>query len=68
MEIEHACLDEAQRQFTQANDTPMLQQPLLDIFRIDDMETPAFEPILEGTFQCPAECNIYLQKLLVNLK
>jgi len=32
------------------------------------MENLAFEQVLEGTFQCPADCDIYLQKLLAHLK
>jgi len=67
-EIEQACLDEAKRRFTQANDTPMLQQPMLSIFGVNNMEHPAFEQVLQGTFQCPAGCDIYLQKLLAHLK
>jgi len=49
-------------------DTPMLQQPMLGLFGIDQMDTPAFAQILEGTFQCPKECNPYLQKLLSHLQ
>jgi len=63
-----ACLEEARRCFTQAKDTPMLQQPMLSLFSIDQMDTPMFTQILEGTFQCPTECNPYLQKLLKQLQ
>jgi len=66
--IEQACLAEAKRRFTQANDTPMLQQPMTDIFGIDNMDSPAFEQILAGTFQCPAECNKYVHKLIEHMK
>jgi len=46
----------------------MLQLPMLDIFGIDQMDTPAFTQILDGMFQCPEECNPYLQKLLPHLQ
>jgi len=32
------------------------------------MDHPAFKQILEGTFQCPAECNKYIHKLIDHLK
>jgi len=46
----------------------MLQPPMLDIFGIDQMDTLAFTQILDGTFQCPEECDPYLQKLLSHLQ
>jgi len=33
-------------------------------FGIDNMDTPEFKAILDGTYQCPIQCNVYLQKLL----
>jgi len=46
----------------------MLQPPMVDIFGIDNMDNPKFEQILNGTFQCPVECNQYIQKLIEHLK
>jgi len=66
--MEQACLEEARRTFTQACDSPMLQPPMVDIFRIDNMDNPKFAQILNGTFQCPAECNQYVRKLIQHLK
>jgi len=66
--IEQACLAEAQQRFTQARTAPMLQQPMLGIFGIDNVDTPEFMAILDGTYQCPLQCNAYLLKLLLSLK
>jgi len=41
---------------------------MVDIFGIDNMDNPKFEQILNGTFQCPVECNQYVQKLIKHLK
>jgi len=68
LEIKKACLEEATCQFTQAKDTPMLQSPMLDLFGIDKMDMPEFSQILDGTFQCPKECDPYLQKLLPHIQ
>jgi len=68
VDIEQACPTEAKWRFTQANDTPMLQQSMINILGIDNMDSPAFKQILVGTFQCPAECNKYVHKLIKNLK
>jgi len=68
MEIERVCLEEAKCRFTQAKDTPMLQLPMLNMFGIDQMDTPEFAQILDGMFQFPKECNPYLQKLLSHLQ
>jgi len=67
-DIERACLKEAQQRFTQAKDTPMLQPPMLEIFGIDNMDTPEFSQILDGMFACLAGTSIYLQKLILHLK
>jgi len=64
LEFKQACLKEARRRFTQANTTSMLQPPMIDIFGINNMDHPAFEQILAGTFQCPEECNMYVHKLI----
>jgi len=59
-EIKKACLEEAKCWFTQAQDTPMLQLPMLDLFGIDKMEMPEFSQIIDETFQCPTVCDPYL--------
>jgi len=41
---------------------------MLTIFGIGNMDSPAFEQILEGMFQCPAKCGKYVHKLLKQLK
>jgi len=48
--IKQACLAEAHQRFTQARTTPMLQQPMLGIFGIDNIDTPKFEAILDGMY------------------
>jgi len=64
LEIKQVCLKEAWHRFTQANTTSMLQPPMINIFGINNMDHPAFEQILAGTFQCPEECNMYVHKLI----
>jgi len=46
----------------------MLQQPMQGIFGIDNMDTPEFKEVLDGTYQCPKQCIAYLQKLLLDLQ
>jgi len=66
--IKKACLEEAKRQFTQVKDTPMLQPPMINLVGINNMDAPAFSQILNGTFKCPENCDLYLQKLLPHLQ
>jgi len=62
--LEIACLEEAKCRFTQVAMTPMLQPPMIDLLGIDDVDSPAFQQILNGTFECPQDCDPYIQKLL----
>jgi len=57
-QLEQACLAEAGRRFTQAKDTPFLSEPLSSIFR-DNLEAPAFQEVLNRTFQIPPNCDPY---------
>jgi len=62
VELEEACLNEARRRFTQAANTPMLQEPLKFLLGNTTLTAEAFQQVLEGTFQCPEECNLYTKK------
>jgi len=63
-ELEVVCLEEAQQHFTQAANMPMLQPPMFDLVGIDNVDSPAFQQILDGTFVCPQDCDPYLHKLI----
>jgi len=66
-QLEQACLAEAGRRFTQAKDTPFLLGPLRSIFG-ENLDAPAFQEVLNGTFQIPLNCNPYAARLLVAMK
>ena len=53
-EMEQALLDESQRRFTQASDTPFMKDPLFSLVGKLGI-TAASKEILEGTFQCPED-------------
>jgi len=55
-QIKLACLDEAHQRFTQAVDMPILQQPLVTSISHADIDSRAFQQILDGTFQYPSTC------------
>jgi hypothetical protein len=62
-DIEMALLEENERRFTQAADTPFLQDPLLRL--VGKMGTgPAAEAILRGTFTIPEEVDEWAAKLI----
>jgi len=48
-QLEKACLEEAGRWFSQANATPLLQQPILKQFGEIGTNRPAFKKALAGT-------------------
>ncbi len=50
-ELEHLCLVEAGRRFTQASQTPFLQPPLLELFTKVKLSTKAFDQVLDGMFE-----------------
>jgi len=66
-QIELACLEEAHRRFTQAMDMPMLQQTMTLGIGLKDINSPAFQEILDGTFKCPLHCEPTTQRLLQQL-
>jgi len=47
-ELEQMCLAEAGRWFMHAATTPFLQQPLLVLFSEANLNTTAFEQVLDG--------------------
>jgi len=63
-QIKLACLEEAHRRFTQAADTPMLQQTMTLHLGLADVDSPAIQQILYGTFQCPPNCKPMTKCLL----
>jgi len=66
--LEKACLEEAGHRFSQANDTPLLQIPILQNFGEIGTNHPAFKKVLEGKYQPSPDKNIYVRKLLQQLK
>jgi len=65
-ELEKACLAEASQCFTQAQDTPFLTSPLLDIFG-ECGKLHAMHQVLEGTFQPLSGCDSFAARLLSSL-
>jgi len=47
--------------------TPFLLPPLVDIFGEVGPNTKAFQAFLDGTFKVPAECDMYVQKVMTKL-
>jgi len=66
-QIKLACLEEAHHRFTKAADTPMLQKPMISCIHIANIDSAAFQQILDGTFQCPSTCNPITKRLLKQL-
>jgi len=65
--LEMVCLEEAGQRFTQASSTPFLVLPLVEMFREVGLTSPAFQAVLDGTFNTPGECDRYVQKVLRKL-
>jgi len=63
MDLEQACLAEAGRRFTQANQTPLLSTPFLEIFG-ECSQTKAFQHILSGKFSIPPDCDRHMAQFL----
>jgi len=63
-ELEITCLEEAGRWFTQASHMPFLQTPLVELFMESNVYTPAFEQVLQGTFQCPPGTDQMAKRLI----
>jgi len=65
--LEQACLDEAQRRFTQVAGTPLLQLPLTTRLGSLQIGLPEFMQILEGTFPYDTIQEEFTRKLLQQL-
>jgi len=65
--LEKVCLNKAGHRFSQANDTPLLQQPMIQWFREIGTNRPTFRQVLQGKFHHKIG-NPYVVKLLKNLK
>jgi len=66
--VEKACLAEAGRRFTQANQTPFLTGPLLRDFGELGVDRTAFKAVLAGTYTPPPGCAPLTVKLLHALR
>jgi len=66
--VENACLVEAGWRFTQANQTPFLQAPLLKDFGEIRVDRLAFKTVLAGTYLPPPGCDQMMVKLLQTLR
>ena len=62
-DIEQACLDEDERRFNQARDTPFLQEPLFSAVGPLGVG-PGADAILNGTFEIPPGTDPYAAKLI----
>ncbi len=51
----------------QATETPMLQEPMFSRLGLADIESEAFQQILDGTFKCLKQCDSIMQWLLQQL-
>jgi len=65
--LEKACLDEAGCRFSQANNTPLLQEPLLHRFGELGTNWPEFKKVLAGKSTQNPNDNIYMTKLMQQL-
>jgi len=66
--LEKACLEEAGRRFTQAKDTPLLQEHLLKRFGELGTNRPEFRKVLDGKPTHHPTDDIYVTKLLKQLQ
>jgi len=66
-QIELACLDEAHQRFMQAVEMPMLQEPMFSRLGIANIDSDAFQQILDSTFECPVACKPITKQLLQQL-
>jgi len=67
-QLEKACLEEASRQFFQANVTPLLQQPILNQFGEIGTNQQAFKQALAGTLNPEVHEDPFVTKLLKALQ
>jgi len=66
--LERACLAEAGRRSTQANQTPCFTALLWERFGKLGVHQQAFKEVLEGKFIPPNTCNPYVKKVLQHLQ
>jgi len=64
MELEKACLEEAGWCFTQAQLTPLLQTPFINIFGETGRMPKEIAKVLNGNFLTPPGCNEYAKTFL----
>ena len=63
LDLERACLQENNRRFNQARDTPFIQEPLLSLVgRFGEKAGAAL--ILDGNFDCPPGVDKYARRLI----
>jgi len=67
-QLENACLEEAGRQFSQANVTPLLQQPILKQFGEIGTNCQAFKQALAGALNPEIHDDPFVTKLLKALQ
>jgi len=66
--LEKACLDKAGWQFSQANNTPLLQEPMLQQFGEIGTNRPEFKKVLAGKSNHHPHKDIYVKKMLQQLQ
>jgi hypothetical protein len=66
-EIEDACIEENHRRFSQTNDTPPMEEWIVEAVGYC-AESPGGQEILDGTFVIPPTCNPYLAKLINGMR
>ena len=66
-EVEAACVAEGRRRFTQAYNSPFVNEPLLSLVGLLGTG-PAAENILNGTFQVPASVDIHTANFIQHLQ
>jgi hypothetical protein len=66
-DIEDACIEENISRFSQSNNTPLMQEPLLSLIGYL-ANTQAAEDILQGTFETPPETDKYTKLLIAELR
>jgi len=64
--LERACLEEAGRRFSQANDTPLFHAQFMKCFGEIGTNRPDFKKVLEGKFQLDQVKEIYVKNYFSN--
>jgi hypothetical protein len=66
-DVEKACMEENEKRFHQANDTPFMHSPLVEEFRYLGI-SPNVEAVMNGTYAPPPGMDKYAVKLLKQLQ